>query len=98
MAQYYDAVRSRTLPHGVPKDPRVAYRNSGWQNWGDWLGTFNLGTTEKRRKMRPFAEAVEFARSLGLQSKKYWFDWVKSGGRPGDIPPTPLTRTRRTVG
>ena len=89
MAQYYDAVRSRVLPHGVPKDPRAAYLNSGWQNWGDWLGTFNLSTTEKRRNLRPFAEAAEFAKSLGLRSKTEWFQWTKSGNRPDDIPANP---------
>jgi Helicase conserved C-terminal domain/Type III restriction enzyme, res subunit len=89
MAEYYDAVRSGALPQGVPKDPRVAYRNSGWRNWGDWLGTLNLGTIEKRRNMRPFTEAVKFAKSLGLQSKKAWFDWIKSGSRPDDIPANP---------
>jgi superfamily II DNA or RNA helicase len=89
MAQYYEAVRSRALPQGVPKDPRAAYRNSGWRNWGDWLGTLKIGTIEKRRNMRPFTEAVDFARSLGVQSKKDWFDWIKSGRRPDDIPANP---------
>lgn len=98
MAQYYDAVRSRVLPHGVPKDPRAAYLNSGWQNWGDWLGTFNLSTTEKRRNLRPFAEAAEFAKSLGLRSKTEWFQWTKSGNRPDDIPANPATHIKEMAG
>jgi superfamily II DNA or RNA helicase len=89
MTQYYDAARSGALPQGMPKDPRAAYRDSGWRNWGDWLGTLNFGTIEKRRNMRSFTEAVEFANSLGIQSKNAWFDWIKMGSRPDDIPANP---------
>ena len=33
---------------------------------------------------KPFAEAREFARSLGLRSTKEWEKWSKSGARPDD--------------
>jgi hypothetical protein len=94
MAHYYDAVRSGALPHGVPKDPRAAYLDSGWRSWSDWLGSLNLSTIEKRRNMRPFAEVAQFAKSLGLQSKNAWFDWTKSGSRPDDIPANPADSYR----
>lgn len=41
-----------------------------------------------RVKMRPFAEAREFARSLGLTSQKEWTDWC-AAGKPKDIPVCP---------
>src|SRR5262249_4771404 len=87
--QYTRASRKGVLPQGLPKDPRAAYRLSGWRSWSDWLGSTRLSTHEKRQKKRPFSDALEFARSLGLQSKGEWFRWVKSGQRPDDIPANP---------
>jgi len=26
-------------PIDIPKGPDTVYRNKGWTNWGDWLGT-----------------------------------------------------------
>ena len=89
MAEYYTAVRRGLLPRRVPKDPRAAYRTSGWRSWGDWLGTLRQSAVEKGRNKRPFDEAVEFAHSLCLKSKNDWFLWVKSNDRPNDIPVNP---------
>ena len=89
MGAYRAAARARTLPPGLPKDPYAAYHNSGWQSWNDWLGTSHPSTQEKDRKKKPFCEVLNFARSLGLQSKTEWFQWAKSGKRPIDIPVNP---------
>ena len=42
-------------------------------------------------KWRPFKEARQFARSLGLKNQKEWRTWVKSEARPHDIPNDPST-------
>jgi superfamily II DNA or RNA helicase len=89
MAEYHSAVRRGLLPHGVPKDPRIAYRTSGWQSWGDWLGIQRQSTIEKGRIKRPFNDAVDFAHSQRLRSKNDWFLWARSGDRPDDIPVNP---------
>ena len=38
---------------------------------------------------RPFVEAREFVRRLGLRSGKRWSRWVRSAARPPDIPSDP---------
>lgn len=38
---------------------------------------------------RPFVEAREFAQSLRLKSSKGWFDYIKTGDLPPDIPTNP---------
>jgi hypothetical protein len=38
---------------------------------------------------RPFEEAREFARGLGLRSLEQWQGWAKSGQKPADIPSNP---------
>jgi hypothetical protein len=68
--QYTRISRKSVLPQGLPKDPRAAYRLSGWRSWSDWLGSGRLSTHEKRQKKRPFSEVVEFARSLEASVQK----------------------------
>lgn len=36
---------SKTKPESTPNNPNLKYKNNGWVNWGDWLGT---GTTSTR--------------------------------------------------
>ena len=77
------------LPKDIPITPNQVYRDGGWFNWGDWLGT---GTIAFRlREYRPFEEAREFARSLGLKSGAEWFKFCRGqipakGLLPIDIP------------
>ena len=54
---------------------------------GDWLGTGNVAT--KNRKFRPFKEARKYARSLGLKNNKEWRNYCTSGDLPVDIPTNP---------
>ena len=42
-----------------------------------------------RRDWRPFEEAREFVRSLGLKSVREWEAYCASGKRPADIPSNP---------
>ena len=32
-------VKSGQLPMDIPRHPEVAYKDKGWENWGDWLGS-----------------------------------------------------------
>jgi hypothetical protein len=89
MQAYYAVGRAGMLPQGLPKDPRAAYRNSGWQSWSHWLGTSRPSTAERKRNRRSFNETVDFARSLALTSKADWFRWAASSDRPSDIPVNP---------
>src|SRR5262249_4399022 len=53
-------------PEDVPSNPNVAYEGEGWAGFPDWLGTARTTT------FRPFGEAREFVRSLGIQSQTQW--------------------------
>lgn len=54
------------------------------------IDDFNLAVRgkidPKNRDYRPFQEVRLFVRALGLQSRKEWFDYCKSGSKPHDIP------------
>jgi hypothetical protein len=77
--------KSNNLPNSIPRAPDQLYKNKGWTDWGDFLGTENVHT----KQFRPFKEAKEFAQSLGLNGAKVWFEYCKSGNKPGDIPRNP---------
>ena len=61
------------LPTGIPKAPAIVYSNSGWINWGHWLGTNRKATKEivyvdyttaknilKKHYIRTFREYKQF--------------------------------------
>src|SRR5215210_5913343 len=47
------------------------------------------GIPMHRKNWRPFEEATEFARSLGMERVSDWTEFVKTGQLPDDIPRYP---------
>ena len=79
--------RAGARPPDIPATPDRVYRDDGWSNWGDWLGTGTVATGHRRH--RPFAEARSFVQGLGLRSQADWQAWAKTAARPPDIPAAP---------
>ena len=74
-------------PRDIPKAPQRVYKDKGWKDTPDWLGT-------KKVSCRPFAEARSFARSLKLSSQKEWVKYCRGElegclPKPRDIPKAP---------
>ena len=59
-----------TLPEDIPAHPALVYKEKGWINLGDWLGTGTVATF--LREYRPFEEARKFVHSLKLKSNPMW--------------------------
>jgi superfamily II DNA or RNA helicase len=78
--------RNGEKPNDIPAHPDRTYRDAGWINWGDWLGT-----DRRRDGWMPFPQAKSLARKLGLKNQEQWFAYAKSGKKPKDIPSTPST-------
>ena len=79
-------------PEDIPAGPNKTYKDRGWKDWGDWLGTGTIAPFN--REYRPFEEAREFARTLKLRSSIEWREYCKGEleGRvpkPEDIPASP---------
>jgi 3-mercaptopyruvate sulfurtransferase SseA len=84
--EWHSYCRSPEKPRDIPRNPGRTYA-SGWQTWGDWLGT---GTVASRdRKFRPFAKAREFVHQLGLKNQEEWHSYCRSPEKPRDIPSHP---------
>ena len=69
----------------MPSNPQRTYKHEGWQGWGHWLGTGNVGV-KKDQQFLPFKKALLYARTLKLKNHKEWQAWTKSGARPANIP------------
>jgi hypothetical protein len=78
--------KSDKRPPDIPATPERVYKKE-WKGMGDWLGTGTVAP--KDRQYRPFAEAREFVRSLGLKNREEWESYCKSGKKPVDIPTAP---------
>lgn len=75
--------KSGNKPENIPNCPENVYKNKGWINWGDWLGTFYINN--RNRTYLSFEDARKFVRSLNLKSAKEWRDyWTENN--PTDIP------------
>jgi hypothetical protein len=76
-------------PLDIPGNPAKVYREEGWDGIDDWLGV-----PRHFVPARPFDEAREFARSLGLRSAREWRTFSRGsmpekGIRPKDVPGHP---------
>jgi superfamily II DNA or RNA helicase len=79
--------KSDKKPADIPTAPNVAYAETGWAGWGDWLGSGRVATN--LRKYRAFKKARAFVRGVGLKSGSQWRDYCKSSKKPDDIPAKP---------
>jgi len=76
--------KSGKKPDNVPIAPVQAYKNSGWEGIGDWLGTEYIAT--KNREYLSFEKARKFVRELGFTCRQEWEDYCKSGKKPDNVP------------
>jgi len=81
-----------SLPPDIPTNPNRTYADEGWAGIGDWLGTGIVAA--RLRRYRPFSEARDFARSLGLKTFNEWRNFCRGhlpqkGILPVDIPAAP---------
>ena len=79
--------KTSARPDNIPAAPHHVYKNQGWVDLGDWLGT---GTVASRNRIYlPFEEARTYVHSLDLKSRNAWNVWSKSDAKPANIPADP---------
>ena len=88
-------------PEDIPASPPSVYKDKGWIDWGDWLGTgntspVNISNWAERvgfiglESYLPFEEARAFVRKLGLKNSTEWTAWAKTSEKPDSIPADPV--------
>ena len=85
--EYKEYCKSGNKPSGIPSYPNYYYKNKGWTNWGDFLGTEYVATFD--RKYMSFEEAREYALRLELKSKEEFSRYIKAENLPIDFPRRP---------
>ena len=85
--EFKESAKLGKIPKGIPATPHVVYKNTGWTNWGDFLGTGKISVSDIQ--FRDFDSAREFARKLNLSGENTWREYCKSGEKPDDIPSSP---------
>ncbi|MBS1904880.1 MAG: IS66 family transposase [Bacteroidetes bacterium] len=85
MREYDKWSKSGKRPRNIPADPAQIYKNTGWVDINDWLGT------KSRKKMRlSYEEAKKYMRSTNVRTQHQFFKWRKTGKRPDTIPSDPV--------
>lgn len=78
-------------PDDIPASPHMSYKDKGWQDYGDWLGTGNI--SYHLREWRNFNKARSYVRRLKLKNSNEWRQYcrgqLKRAKKPDDIPATP---------
>ena len=91
--EWNDYCKSDNKPDDIPQKPSRTYKNKGWFNWGDWLGTGNMSSKNVSKNFLPFKEAREEARRLAkkfnIKTTSDWQDAIKKGLIPKNIPSNP---------
>jgi hypothetical protein len=86
-----DYSASGDRPDDIPSNPHIAYKDKGYVDSSDWLGTQNIAPS--KRKYRDFDDAHQFVMNLRLRGYEDWRAYCdgKMRGRtiPGDIPKSP---------
>ncbi|MCH8924189.1 MAG: DEAD/DEAH box helicase family protein, partial [Planctomycetes bacterium] len=72
-------------PDDIPAAAARIYKDNGWKDLGDWLGTGTIATC--LRKYRPFKKARDFVRAIELKNQAEWTQYCK--GEMSDKPPKP---------
>jgi ribosomal protein L30/L7E len=73
--EWFSYGKSGNKPEEIPLYPSTVYKDKGWINWGDWLGTLTIATQFK--EFQSFENAREYARSLKLSGNLKWMKHLK---------------------
>ena len=87
ISKWVNYYRSNHLPKDIPKTPNNFYKNKGWTNWGDWLGTNTIAAQLK--EYLTFILARKFVKKLKLKSINEWKEYCHSLKKPENIPAAP---------
>tara|TARA_B110000908_G_scaffold170447_1_gene230065 strand:- start:1342 stop:4659 length:3318 start_codon:yes stop_codon:yes gene_type:complete len=85
--EWLDFCKSGKKPVDIPSAPNQVYKNEGWVNLGDWLGTGEVAAQHK--VFISYKKAKEYVSNLNLKSQKEWNNYKKNNTLPHYIPRTP---------
>ena len=88
--KWQEYCKSVKKPSNIPNWPNGVYKNKGWINWSDFLGTKIV--SPQNMVFVDFYEAKKTAKQFGLKSYKEWVQYCRSGKKPNKIPSNPNSK------
>jgi hypothetical protein len=79
--------KSNNKPSDIPSAVHNVYKDYGWLDYGDWLGTNTKSNSHK--EFLNFENAREFVHKLNMKSTTQWKVYSKTKSRPKNIPAAP---------
>ena len=81
-------------PEDIPAAPDDRYKDSGWVNYADWLGTENIRKSAHIDVWLSYEEAKRFVHFLNLKSFEEWTSYIDNEmkslpSKPTNIPKSP---------
>ena len=88
--EWTELTKSDVIPANIHKNPSFHFKNSGWKGIGDWLGTGRVA--DQNKTFKTFEEAKVFAKKTNAKTQQQWFNVIKEGNKPDDIPYKPYRK------
>jgi len=82
--------KSGNKPNNIPFNPQKVYIKSGWESWGEWLGT-NLVSFSKKQYLN-FQDAKKLIKEYNFSSVEEWERFKESDSYPDNIPKNPRSK------
>jgi len=84
-------LKSEKNPGNIPANPEVIYKNKGWINYGDWLGTGTVATFNRKYLSFNDAKIVykNLAKKHGIRNRTDWIRYINSHKIPAELPKYP---------
>ena len=83
--EWYEYAKSGDKPDDIPSTPQTVYKNKGWKNWGDFLGTKNISASIKSKSFLPIKEAKPVYQKLfkeyNITNGNDWKKFAKTHGK-----------------
>lgn len=88
--QWFDYWGRNNRPEFIPYDPYLTYQNRGWTNWGDFLGSGNISSSNKSQNYLSYDKAKEWIKqNLTVSTSIEWNELVKNDKIPNFIAKRP---------
>ncbi|MDC1540953.1 helicase-related protein, partial [Candidatus Pelagibacter ubique] len=85
--EWFKHIKSKGIPKDISTSPQTSYKNKGWKNWGDFLGTGRIA--DRHKVFRKYEDAKKYVQSSKLKNQNEWIKFTKSKNFPHDIPKAP---------
>ena len=91
ISTYIKWVKTFKKPTFLPTHPNSIYKNNGWVNWGEFLGTNRISTSEMVKKYLNYDDCKTWVNENLPNIKTYseWGKYVKNNKIPDFIPNKP---------